>query len=317
MGASTSSTRATAPAKIILLGEHAVVYGQPAIAIPVAERQALVIVEPGRKRTGIVLQAENLGRSYLLDAVPPDEPLAFTVRNVLRRLGIRTEPDLKITVTSTIPIASGLGSGAAVATALVKALSTHLGARLRPEQVSGLVYETEKLHHGTPSGIDNTVIAFERPIWFRRDTPPEPFSVGAPFHFLIADTGVASPTRTTVGEVRARWVADRSTYEALFGRIGTVVEAARLALEGGDAAALGRLMNANQELLRALDVSAEVNEQLIEAALQAGALGAKLSGGGCGGNVIVLASPEGAEAIESQLVAAGAKCVFQTTLQPG
>lgn len=316
MSPSTSITRATAPAKIILLGEHAVVYGKPAIAIPVMERQAEVIIEPGRPHAGIVLHAENLGRRYLLDAVPVDEPLAFTVRNVLRRLGIRSEPDLRITVTSTIPIASGLGSGAAVATALVKALSAHLGARLSPEQVSGLVYETEKLHHGTPSGIDNTVIAFGCPIWFRRDTPPEPFNVGSAFHLLIADTGVSSPTRVTVAEVRGRWSAARSVYEQIFERIGTVVEAARLVLESGDAPALARLMNANQELLRQLDVSSPVNERLIEAALQAGALGAKLSGGGRGGNIVALVAPESAAAIQDALMAAGAQCVFQTSLEP-
>ncbi|HBY93709.1 MAG TPA: mevalonate kinase [Chloroflexi bacterium] len=316
MSASTSSTRATAPAKIILLGEHAVVYDQPAIAVPVTQRRATVIVEPGRPHAGVILHAETLGRRYLLDAVPADEPLAFTVRNVLRRLGIRSEPDLRITITSTIPIASGLGSGAAVATALIRALSTHLGVRLSPEQVSGLVYETEKLHHGTPSGIDNTVIAFECPIWFRRDTPPELFSVVTPFHFLIADTGVASPTRLTVSEVRARWAADPVTYGRYFERIGTVVEAARLALESGDARALGRLMNANQELLRPLDVSAPANERLIEAALQAGAFGAKLSGGGRGGNIVVLIDPAAAEGVQSSLLAAGAHCVFQTVLEP-
>lgn len=306
--------RATAIAKIILVGEHAVVFGQPAIAVPVTERQATALVEPGRPRTGIVLHAENLGRRYLLDAAAPDEPLAFTVRNVLRRLGVRNEPDLRISVTSTIPIASGLGSGAAVASALVRALSAYCGVALPPDQISALVYETEKLHHGTPSGIDNTVVAYEQPVWFRQDTPVEPFTVSVPFHFLIADTGIPSPTRVTVAEVRERRAADPNRYEAIFSRIGMVVEAARLALESGDRAALGRLMNANQDLLRQLEVSAPENERLIEAALAAGAAGAKLSGGGRGGNVIALVNPEEADVVERALVAAGATSVFQTVL---
>lgn len=304
----------TAPGKVILFGEHAVVYQRPAIAIPVTQVKAHALAEPGRAGTGIVLHAENIGRRYLLAAAAPDEPLAFTCRTLVQKLGLPEEPDVLLTLQSDIPIAGGLGSGAATATALVKALARYLDWELSPAQLSAIVYETEKIHHGTPSGIDNTVIAYEQPIWFVRGGPVEPFRVGAPLTLLIADTGIHSPTRHTVGEVREGWLQEPERYETLFTAAGTIAHAARHALEMGDLPTLGRLMNENHEVLVALGVSAPENDRLAEAARAAGALGAKLSGGGRGGNNVALVPPARAEAVSAALYAAGATRVLRTTL---
>jgi len=165
-------TEASAPGKIILCGEHAVVYGRPAIALPLADLRARVVVEPGDAGSGITIDAPDLERRWTL-ASAPDHPLSALIVSVLDHLsrGAQSDvpaPALQIHITSTIPIAEGMGSGAAVATALVRALATHLGHELPAEAVSTLVYTSERRFHGTPSGIDNTVIAFERPIWFVR-----------------------------------------------------------------------------------------------------------------------------------------------------
>lgn len=306
----------SAPGKIILLGEHAVVYGRPAIAVPVSDVRAHATVAPGRRGAGIVIHALDIGRHYLLDAAPPTDPIACVVREVLARCNIHQHLDLDITITSDIPIASGMGSGAAVATAVVRALSQALTCPLDAAAISDIVYQSETLLHGTPSGIDNTVIAYERPIWFVRGTPPTPFHVGGTFHLLIADTGVPSPTRLTVGDVRAGWERDPERYETLFDAIGELVHAARTALQSGDAPHLGRLMQRNHTLLREMGVSAEVNDRLVEAALEAGAYGAKLSGGGRGGNVIALVAEETRDAVAHALETAGAVRLLSTTLTP-
>ena len=111
-------------------------------------------------------------------------------------------PDVTITIRSDIPIASGLGSGAAVSTALARALCAHSGAPLDEAALNGLIYEVEKIHHGTPSGIDNTVIVYERPVYFVRGQPIEQLTIGAPFTLLIGDTGKSASTRAAVAGVR-------------------------------------------------------------------------------------------------------------------
>lgn len=315
MHESTSPARATAPGKIILLGEHAVVYQRPAIATPVTHVQATATVTRGRSNVGVVINAEDLGRRYLLDAAPKNDALAHTVNTVLAYLDVE-QPDVQITVASAIPIASGLGSGAAVATAIVRAVAGYLDRTLTDAEVSELVYETETLLHGSPSGIDNTVVAYARPIWFVKGEEPAPIAVGGEFNFLVANTGISSPTKITVGDVRAGWEADRDHYEALFDRIAELVTEGRQALQDEDAQALGELMAANQDLLRELDVSSKEIEQLVRAALDAGAYGAKLSGGGRGGNVVVLASPERLPVVETALYRAGAVNVLRSTLSP-
>jgi mevalonate kinase len=224
-------------------------------------------------------------------------------------------PDLRITIRSTIPIASGLGSGAAVSTAIVRALAQWAGARLDDAEVNALVYDVEKLHHGTPSGIDNTVIAYQQPVYFVRGEPIQTFNVARPFTVIIGNTGIASSTKITVGDVRKGWEIDRPRYEAWFDRIGAIVQQARSAIESSEIDRLGLLMDQNQVLLRDLDVSSVELEQLIFAAKQAGASGAKLVGGGRGGNMIALVNDQNVEAVTAALKDAGAVDVIVTKIQ--
>ncbi|MCR4405306.1 MAG: mevalonate kinase [Anaerolineae bacterium] len=305
-------TLAYASGKAILFGEHAVVYGRPAIAVPITEVQAQAIVEDAPSGQGIRIIAQDLHRDYLLRDAPPDDPLRVTVTNTLQHLHRALEQDITLTISSTIPVACGLGSGAAVATAVVRALARHFGHPLEADEVSDIVFETEKLHHGTPSGIDNTVIAFEKPVYFVRDQTLEVFKVSYPFLLAIADTGIASPTKIAVGDVRRAWQADPVKYEEIFDEIGTLTTMARQAIESGATEALGQLMDANQRLLRLLKVSSPELESLIAAAKQGGALGAKLSGGGRGGNMIALVTPQTKDRVSMMLRLAGAKSVITT-----
>ncbi len=305
-----------APGKVILFGEHAVVYGQPAIAVPVRQVWATTSIEPAPPQSGLTLIATDLERVIPLSDAPEDDPLAAIVRLSLAHLNV-APPDAIVTIRSTIPIASGLGSGTAVSTAIVRALAKYLERELSPATVSQLVYEVEKLHHGTPSGIDNTVVAYGMPVFFIKGEKIETFGVGAPLHLLIADTGVASSTRVAVGDVRRGWERDRLQYERLFLRVGEVVREARVLIEaGGCAGRLGELMNINHALLCEMGVSSTELDRLVTSARTAGALGAKLSGAGRGGNAIVLATPGDEARVAEALRQGGAVRVIKTVVSP-
>jgi mevalonate kinase len=190
--------------------------------------------------------------------------------------------------------------------ALLRAFSAFLGHPLADERVSALAFEVEKLHHGTPSGIDNTVIAFARPVVFVKGEPIETLRVPQPFTIVIGDTGVSNPTAAAVGDVRQAWKAKKALYEAMFDSAGAIAEAARQMIEAGQVESLGPLMDANHGLLCKMGVSSPELDRLAAAARRAGALGAKLSGGGRGGNMIALVTEKKAAAGARALEEAGA-----------
>lgn len=305
--------KASAPGKIILFGEHAVVYGRPALAVPVTQVHADVEVSDS-SRAGIWINARDIGLHAELNSLSSDHPIAAVIHNLLFSLGISPFPPLEIKISSTIPVASGLGSGAAVSVALIRALSAFLAHPLPDEQINQFAYEIEKLHHGTPSGIDNTVVTYARPVYFMRGQPIETFKVGAPFTLVIADTGIAAPTKESVGDVRKLWEADKPRWEKVFDHIGEIANEARDAIESGKIKELGSLMNANHALLHSLTVSSPELDHLTEAARRSGASGAKLSGGGRGGNLIALVEADKAAHVAESLLSAGAKRTIVTEI---
>lgn len=304
-----------APGKVILFGEHAVVYGRPAIAVPVAEVQAEVTVEPGPHRQGILVRAHDLDETFYLDELSEDHPVRTTIINTFRRLRIGPPPDLTISIHSSIPIARGLGSGAAVATALVRALVAHFDAYLSSQEVSDLVYQTEILHHGNPSGIDNTVVAFGKPVYFVRGQTLEIFWVQRPFTLVIGDTGIPSSTREVVADVRQAWEKEPGPYNQWFDEMGRIAREARWAIERGRLNELGALMDENHQLLQSIGVSCEHLDALVQAARQGGALGAKLCGAGRGGNMVALAMEKSVGQVSMMLRLAGARNVVVTTVR--
>ena len=229
-------------------------------------------------------------------------------------LGVERMPACTIKVTATIPVASGLGSGAAVSVAVIRALAGFLGNPLPADEVSALAYEIEKIHHGTPSGIDNTVVTYALPVYFVRGKPIETFPVPRPFTIVIGDTGHPAPTRESVGDVRVAWQADPKTYERLFAAVGSIAKTARQAIENGHPQWLGPLMDENHELLREMGVSSPGLDRLVCTAKEAGALGAKLSGGGRGGNMIALVETGQAESVAQALEMAGAVRTISTEI---
>jgi mevalonate kinase len=306
-------TTASAPGKIILFGEHAVVYGRPALAVPVTQVHADVEVTDS-SRSGIWIDAPDVNLHAELNMLPSDHPIASVIHNLFFLSRVSPFPSLNIKITSTIPVASGLGSGAAVTVALTRALSSHINYPMTDDAdaVNAFAYEIEKLHHGTPSGIDNTVITYAKPVYFIKGQAIETFQVTKPFTIVIGDTGISAPTKESVGDVRKLWEADKAKWENVFDEVADISFSARRVIEEGWTKMLGALMDENHALLQNMTVSSSELDKLVSAARNAGALGAKMSGGGRGGNMIALVEPDQAEAVASSLMEEGAKYTIIT-----
>lgn len=306
------SAHASAPGKAILVGEHAVVYGKPAIALPLSGIRANAIYRP----TGspLTLIAEDQARpplKILKGDIESSDPLARMPALTMQYFGLESLLG-EIRIRSEIPIASGLGSGAAVSAAIGRAIAQLHGKNLPDEALNRLVFEVEKLHHGTPSGIDNTVVVYESPVYFVKGGSVDFVEIADPLWVMVADSGIASLTRDAVADVRTMARMAPAQTARVFEDIGAIVNETRHCIEHGNNARLGELMTANHRLLHAINVSSPELDFLVDAAIRAGALGAKLSGGGRGGNIIALVNEASAPEVKQSLIEAGAKQVMLT-----
>ena len=303
--------RCSAPGKIILLGEHAVVYGEPAIAAPVSGIRATATAS--ESDTALTLSAIDLKRRVSINQQGETDPLVAMLQMVALHLDL---PDATgaVELKSDIPVASGMGSSAAVSAAVARAIAQLHRRELPDAALNQLVYAIERLHHGTPSGIDNTVVVYEKPIIYARGAGFDDLSVGESLHFLVADSSMPSSTREAVAKVRRRYDAAPGDTRALIQRIGQLASDGRRALAQGDAAGFGRLMTENHEALRHLLVSSRTLDALVDAAIAAGCHGAKLSGGGMGGNMIALVDEADSHAAMNALSSAGASRVLRFSL---
>lgn len=293
------------------------VYNRPAIAVPVLQvsARATIVADPLAPPRTVWIEAPLIGLSSRLEDLDPQHPIRVIFRLVMEKLNITHFPSAKVKLTSTIPIASGLGSSSATSVALTRVISAFLGRPFPDEAVNQIAFETEKIHHGHPSGIDNTVTTFARPVYYVKDQPMQWLTVGEPLVLVIGDSGEASSTAAVVSDLRQRWSQNTDAYEKLFDQVGGIVLQAREAIDHGDILVTGRLMNQNHALLQRMEVSSKSLDLLVQAALETGALGAKMSGGGRGGNMIALAENESkSREIAEALETAGAVRTLITTV---
>ncbi len=266
--------------KTILFGEHFVVYGLPAIGAALSQR-AIVDVEPAPETT---FSTEIPG------TIPEYTSRAISfVKNAMK-----VKDHFTITLTGDLPTVGGLGSSAAFSVALVRAFATYYKRSLSNEQVNELAFEGEKAFHGTPSGIDNTLSTFGGVLEFKRGKTPRenefsPITLHEPLHVVIGMTGRSSPTKQMVENVRKFKEQDEIYFQNLMDEALEIISHSRKALSTNDLPEIGRLMNQNQELLREIGISSDLNEKIISSMLSAGAMGAKVTGGGGGGCCIALA----------------------------
>jgi len=293
--------------KTILFGEHFVVYGLSAIA------SAL-----GSYTTADVKVIE--GNGWTVDDQRPATPgykkqkydeAMQSVQNVIDYLKIDTKNQkLEITFSGNLIAASGVGASAAQCTSLARALNDTFNLDLEDEKINEAAYEGEKSYHGTPSGIDNTASTYGGLIWFKKNlsggkNTMDLLQALKKMFLVIANTGITASTTEVVADVRRLKEKYPVKFEKIFAEYKNLAEDAKNALINGDIISIGDLMNQNHKLLQEITVSGEVNDKLVEIALQNGAVGAKMTGTGRGGLVIALAENEEkqvkiANAIESK-----------------
>lgn len=285
--------------KVILLGEHSVVYGHPALAGPLS----LGVTARGvpAKRCQLTLPS-TLSR-------PQRAQLTAAFARAARATG---EPPVKVSFEADLPLAVGLGSSAALSVACSRLLLKATGKEPTPKETARVAWEMEQEFHGTPSGVDHTTSAQGRLVLYRRKPgtavgqgrgvdSPRPLSV------VVALAGERSPTKQTVGALRERQARWPERYRRLFTEMGRVAAEGAKAVEAGDLEALGDAMNVNQGLLAALGLSSPPLEEMVYRLRGLGALGAKLTGAGGDGGAVIGLFLEPAPAV-AKLTALGVRC---------
>jgi hydroxymethylglutaryl-CoA reductase len=237
---------------------------------------------------------------------------AELVNGLLDQLGV-DDRKWQISVDSSLPFGKGLGSSAAIAVAIVRAFNEQLDLGLDDARVNAIAFECEKLAHGTPSGVDNTVSTYAQPMLFRNDGGLEvtTIEVGEEPPLLIAWGDEKGRTSELVAGVRSRRDEMPEHFDALFDEMDSLSLQGAELLGSGSWQELGALMNVCHGLLNAIGVSTPTLERMVALARQAGAAGAKLTGAGGGGSIVALC-PDGVDVVEEAL----RQCGYQT-LVPG
>lgn len=293
-----------AHAKVILGGEHSVVHGHPAIAMPMP----LTVNTIAR-----LTETEFSLSTNLIKGSESQSPNAlegyFQMLRFLKK-SLKETRNSAISVYSKIPVASGLGSSAAVAHAIAKSYMALLGVKDDTPLIFEAVHIAETYAHGNASGLDMLATHHESPIVFQKkdhDRAIKILSLGDVFHFVVALTGIAVSTKVVVEKVNGAMAKEPFKKNALMARFSEVVKQMEGHLSNGDALGLGGAMLENQTYLQQLGVSSDPLEHLINAAMRSGALGAKLTGKGVGGAVIALCKDEEHSAyVLQQLLKSGA-----------
>lgn len=288
----------TAAGKVILFGEHAAVYGRRALALPIPNAVTATVTE---RADADRVDVFDRGRPFGAGA---REPLQAAIDLVRRDLGLAAKSH-GIRFEARIPPGAGLGASAAFAVALIRAMDRLYELELDDEQVNGLAFECERLAHGTPSGIDNSLATYGRPLVYRRNSKPAAsmIEVAAP-PIVVASCVRPGSTRRQVAGVRERRERYPEYYAAIFDQIDALAGEGLACLRSCDYGRLGELMNICQGLLNAIGVSTPELEAMIGIARDAGSSGAKLTGAGGGGSIVALC-PDGVHEVRAALASAG------------
>lgn len=299
----TKRATGSAHGKIILIGEHSVVHHQPAIAIPFTSATVDVFIDP---IVGDVLIDSLYYKGKINDAPASLNNLKETLHGVTLYLGVSAR-DMNITINSNIPSERGMGSSAAVATALVRALFDYFDRELSHELLDQFVGVAEKIAHGNPSGIDASVVRSDDAVYFIRNQKTEHFDSHLPAYLVVADTGQEGETIHAVADVGKLVADERTDGRKWIEELGRLTIEARKKIEAAKVKELGQILSQAQVLLKNLTVSNDALDLLVTSAMDHGALGAKLTGGGRGGCMIALVETfEQAESLADKLIEAKA-----------
>jgi len=275
--------------KVILLGEHAVVHGYPAIAVGIERGVTAEALVAGRD----VLKLSPWNLTITPD-LRGDEPLERAFAMALASYAGR--PSLEVRAKVDLPAGAGLGCSAAIGVAVLDAIDEALEIRRTRTELAAAALAWEKVFHGNPSGIDNTMSALGGVALYRKGEALCPLRSNKHLHLVIGYSGQSSSTKEMVASVGRQLQNDPGRVNKTFQAIEMLVHDAELAIERGDHVALGQLLDLNHALLRSLMLCTPKLDQMCQIAREAGALGAKMTGGGGGGCMVALA-PEHDEAL--------------------
>lgn len=294
----------SAAGKIILFGEHAVVYGRRALAVPIPN--AVSVRLERAESLSLAMPDWALDRAIALDS---DNGVDALLAVILRELGI-TDTGFRIHVRSMLPRAMGLGSSAAVAVAIARAFNRFLDLGQENERINEIAFACERIAHGTPSGIDNTLATYAAPMLFRNDggLEIERIELETQPPLLVACSGAGGLTSEQVAGVRARRALAPRHFDALFDEMDALSVVGAGLLRTADYAQLGELMNIAHGLLNAIGVSTPELETMVTLAREAGAAGAKLTGAGGGGSIVAIC-PGSLDSVRSAMQDAGFRTV--------
>lgn len=298
--------------KIILMGEHAVVYGQPAIAIPfpAVETKTIIYKNKGPVQLDCIYYKDELVKV-------PDilRGISEMTEGILESFNEKLE-DFSIKIESTIPPERGIGSSAAVAIATIRGLYRYFKRNPSYDDLIRWSTVSEKIVHGNPSGIDSATIAGEEALYYIKGQPFESFDMNMKGYLLVADSGRKGQTKEAVSSLRAWLDKNQEEGQGLIKELGDLANLAREAVEKDQIKLLGDSMNQAHHILDRLGVSDEGLNRLVATAKKEGALGAKLTGGGRGGSMIALvANEEEARKISQKLKENGARNTWTYSLR--
>lgn len=273
--------------KAILFNEHFVVYGVPAIVSAIG-KYTIAKVKSIDQAGWKLNDNRSATPNYKEDKI---EQQRDSINRIIKKMDIDlSKKGIEITLDGTLYCASGIGASAASCVAIARALSDHYNMNLSDEEINEIAYEGEKAYHGNPSGIDNTASTFGGLIWFERgeENVMDRINIQTPVEIVMGNSGKVANTSAAVAGVRERKEKYPDKYDEIFARAENIAYLAKAALKEEDYQELGKLMNENHKLLQQIEVSSRELDFLVKLARDAGALGAKLTGGGLGGSIIAL-----------------------------
>ena len=273
--------------KAILFNEHFVVYGVPSIVSAIG-KYTVAKIEPYEKSGTKLEDNRKATPNYKEDKI---EQQKDSLNKILKKMNIDvSKKGIKITLDGNLYCASGIGASAASCVAIARALSDYFDLNLSDGKINDIAYEGEKGYHGTPSGVDNTASTYGGLIWFQNgeNSVIERIPIPNQIEIVIGNTGKVADTTAAVAGVRERKEKNSEKYKEIFARAENITYLAKRALQEEDYEEVGKLMNESHKLLQQIEVSSRELDFLVDVARDNGALGAKLTGGGLGGNMIAL-----------------------------
>jgi mevalonate kinase len=313
--------------KVILFGEHFVVHGVPSIASAIDSRTVATVERAagGKLPPPSGREGSMAGEGWVMEDDRPANPGYKAEKLIQQKKSIelvfqaaKFDPvanPVRIRLGGDLIAVGGVGASAAVCVSLARALDDEFKLGFDDGRVNEIAFVGDSAYAGTPSGIDNTASTYGGLLWFVKNAgaPPtmEPLKIREPLRIVMGNTLLTTNTEAAVAGVRRRKAEQPETYERLFARARSLAGEARAALERFDVAEVGRLMDENHALLQAIEVSHPKLDALVKIALDNGAAGAKMTGGGLGGYMVALTPDEGTQ----DRVAAAMECAGYKALK--